>query len=93
MQTNEMGLLSVEGQRREAARELKNDPFKMAVIIEADHPPTGKILYTYFIVKIAYLKIGQTYPFLIGWNATVKAVILPWHISNFPNTLNNQNYV
>lgn len=71
-------LFSVEGQRMQALHEMKNYPLKMAVIIEQEQDRTGRIIYTYELIKPHPYKVGQEWSAPVGWKATVRAVIFPW---------------
>lgn len=73
-------LFSVEGQKMEAIKELKKNPLKMAVVIEYEQERTGRIQYTYELLKIQFFNVGQEWPAMPGWIGKIRAVIFPWEV-------------
>ncbi|NBB18838.1 hypothetical protein GVN20_05670 [Runella sp. CRIBMP] len=75
-------LFSVEGQRMEAIKELKKHPLKMAVVLEYEQERTGRIQYTYELLKIQFFNVGQEWPAMPGWVGKIRAVVFPWEIES-----------
>jgi hypothetical protein len=73
-------LFSVEGQRQQAINELRNQPTKMAVVIEFEQERTARIMYTYQITDIAPVKVGNEWNAPVNWTGKVRAVVFPWDI-------------
>lgn len=73
-------LFSVEGQKMQAIAELRDQPEKMAIVIEFEQNRTGRITYTYQIVDIAPIKVGHEWSAPVNWTGRVRAVIYPWEI-------------
>jgi hypothetical protein len=73
-------LFSVEGQRMQAIQELKDQPNKMAVVIEFEQARTSRIMYTYQIVDIAPIKVGHEWSAPANWTGIIRAVVFPWEL-------------
>jgi hypothetical protein len=73
-------LFSVEGQKMQAIAELRDQPQKMAIVIEFEQVRTARIMYTYQIIDIAPVKVGQEWSAPVNWSGRVRAVVFPWEV-------------
>lgn len=82
-------LFSVEGQKMQAMQELKDQPKKMAVVIEFEQSRTSRIMYTYQIIDITEIKVGHEWSAPVNWTGRVRAVVYPWEIQQKPVIINH----
>lgn len=73
-------LFSVEGQKREALKELRKQKSKMAVVYELEQERTSRVQYSYQLVEPAEIKVGQEWQAPPGWTGKVRAVVFPWEV-------------
>ena len=83
-------LFSVEGQKVEAIRELRKQPFKMAIVLEYEQERTGRVQYTYELRNVTQINVGADWPSMPGWIGKVRAVIYPWEV--IPTQILNFNF-
>jgi hypothetical protein len=75
-------LFSVEGQKIQAIQELRDQPHKMAIVIEFEQYRTARIIYTYQIIDIVPVKVGHEWTAPVNWTGKIRAVVFPWEIES-----------
>ncbi|WP_028665937.1 hypothetical protein [Runella zeae] len=73
-------LFSVEGQKQEAIKELRKRNYMMAVVYELEQERTSRIQYSYQIIEVTSIRVGQEWQAPPGWIGRVRAVIFPWEV-------------